>query len=135
MSFAPYIHFTGTCERALAFYAEVFGVEDLSFMRSADAPPESGTSALVVHGHVTLGGSSLMARDYPPGMEGAPQQSVSISFSVTTSDEGKTIFERLLEGGEEIMARQPTFFSTGFGMVKDRFGTHWIIAAPGPGAG
>lgn len=76
-----------------------------------------------------------MARDYPPGMEGAPQQSVSISFSVTTPDEGKAIFQRLPEGREEIMAWQPTFFSTGFGMVKDRFETHWIITAPGPESG
>ena len=34
------------------------------------------------------------------------------------------------EGGAEIMGFQPTFWSDGFGMVKDRFGTHWMVSAP-----
>jgi PhnB protein len=44
-------------------------------------------------------------------------------------------FDRLAEGGAIIDDFKPTFFSPGFGMVKDRFGTHWIISAlQAPGA-
>lgn len=39
-------------------------------------------------------------------------------------------FDRLAEGGAVIQPFGPTFFSPGFGMVKDRFGTHWIISTP-----
>jgi PhnB protein len=42
----------------------------------------------------------------------------------------RAAFDRLAgEGGHVIEAFGPTFFSPGFGMVKDRFGTHWIISA------
>jgi PhnB protein len=38
-------------------------------------------------------------------------------------------FDGLGNGGAVIQPFQPTFFSPGFGMVKDKFGTHWIISA------
>ena len=30
-----------------------------------------------------------------------------------------------------VMPYGPTFWASGFGMVKDRFGIHWMITTPG----
>ena len=39
-------------------------------------------------------------------------------------------FDRLAaDGGAVVIDLGPTFFSPGFGMARDRFGTHWIISA------
>jgi PhnB protein len=134
MSFVPYLMFPGTCAEAMAFYAEVFGTEPPMIMRFSEAPQDEGMPASdgVMHAELTLGPSQLMGSDWPEGMPGDPQQGVSVMHSVPDPDAGRRVFERLAEGGEVVMPFLPTFWSSGFGMVKDRFGTHWMIAAPHP---
>ena len=128
----PYIHFDGTCAEALAFYADVFGGTDLQTMRYADAPGMSDAMAAsprVIHGQVTLGGGVLMASDYPPGMAAERQAAVSIMQTVADVATGQAVFDRLADGGAVVQPFAPSFFSPGFGMVTDRFGTHWMISA------
>ena len=128
----PYIHFQGQCAEALAFYQQVFGGRDLQIMRYADGPqaPEAWKSSdRIMHGQVTLYDGTLMASDYPPGLEGDPQKGFSVMQTAPDVATGRAIFDRLSEGGTVIDAYKPTFFSPGFGMVQDKFGTHWIISA------
>jgi PhnB protein len=132
----PYIHFDGTCAEALTFYADVFGGTDVQMMRYADAPdmPEAMKDPTrIIHGQVTLGSGVLMASDYPPGMKAEPQGAVSIMQGVTSVAAGRAAFDRLAEGGQVIQDFGPSFFSPGFGMVTDRFGTHWMLSVM-PGA-
>ena len=127
----PYIHFDGTCAEALTFYADVFGGTDVQMMRYADVPdmPEAmKTSTRIIHGQVTLGDGVLMASDYPPGMAAAPQGSVSIMQTLSSVPAGQAAFDRLAEGGHVVQPFGPSFFSPGFGMVTDRFGTHWMLS-------
>lgn len=138
----PYLHFDGTCAQALAFYADVFGGTDVQMMRYADAPGMSDgmkDSARIIHGQVTLGSGVLMASDYPPGMAADKQSAVSIMQGVATVAAGQTAFDRLAEGGHVMQPFGPSFFSPGFGMVTDRFGTHWMLSvmpeAPEPTTG
>ncbi|MBS0564658.1 MAG: VOC family protein [Proteobacteria bacterium] len=135
MSFSPYLHFQGNCAQAMQAYAEIFGATDLQIMRYADAPPMTGVPAAkapdkVMHSHMTVGGQALMASDFPDHMQGEPQAAVSVSHMVADVARGRAVFDRLAEGGAVIMPFGPTFFSKGFGMVKDRFGTHWMIMGP-----
>ena len=44
-----------------------------------------------------------------------------------TADEAKRVFDALGEGGKITMPFGPSFWADGFGMVDDRFGTHWIV--------
>lgn len=135
MSTIPYIHFQGQCAQALAFYAEVFDGSGLQLMRYAempDAPPGWAQMPHIVHGQVTIGDGTLMASDFPPGFEGDPQKAVSVMQTLPDAAAAQVVFDRLAEGGAVIQPMAPTFFSPGFGMVKDRFGTHWMIAVEGP---
>lgn len=127
----PYLHFQGQCAEALAFYAAVFGGTNLQTMRYGDgpaAPPDWKDSNRIMHGQVTIGDGTLMASDFPPGTTGDPQKGFSVMQTapdVSTAKAGGAIFDDV----------KPTFFSRGFGMVRDRFGTHWIISAlPAEGA-
>jgi PhnB protein len=128
----PYIHFQGQCAEALAFYAQVFGGTGLQTMRYADGPgaPEAWkASDRIMHGQVTLFDGTLMASDYPPGVEGDAQRGFSVMQSAPDAATARAVFDRLAEGGTVIDPFKPTFFSPGFGMVRDRFGTAWIISA------
>jgi hypothetical protein len=54
---------------------------------------------------------------------------VAVSVTHTTADltEARRVPDRLLAGGTEVMAFGPTFWSEGFGMLKDKFGTHRMV--------
>ena len=129
----PYIHFQSNCAEALAFYSEAFDAPAPTITRYSDAPAgnDAPRSDRVMHAEITLGGGKLMASDFPEGMEGDPQKAVSVMYPVADAEAGRRLYDRLMAGGDEIMAYGPTFWSGGFGMVRDRFGTHWTIAAPG----
>lgn len=136
MATMPYLHFRGDCATALAFYTEVFGGTNLQMMRYAQAPDAPAgwvSSDLVMHGQVTIGDGTLMASDYPPGTAGDAQAAVSIMQSAPDAATAQRWFTLLARDGAVIQPFGPTFFSAGFGMVKDRYGTTWIVAA-GPAA-
>ncbi|WP_210526543.1 VOC family protein [Rubellimicrobium arenae] len=132
MATIPYLHFQGRCAEALAFYAEALGGTDLAVMRYAESPnaPEGWAgSDRVMHGQIRTAGGLLMASDFPPGMDGDRQQGVSVMQTFPDPGAARSAFDRLSEGGDVLQDFAPTFFSRGFGMVRDRFGTHWIISA------
>ncbi|MBY6091218.1 VOC family protein [Maritimibacter alkaliphilus] len=141
-----YIHFMGNCEEAMTKYHEILGGE-LTLTRYADAPPEAdfGPSteeedAKIMHAQLDFAdGELLMAADYPPGVEGLPQQAVVITLTLKQVARAEELFEALRERGAVIHAFGPTFFSPGYAMVRDRFGTTWMLiadsdAAEAPGA-
>lgn len=132
MSFDPYLHFQGNCREAMTAYRALFGgsLQIMTYAEMPEAPPEMQGSPLVMHSTLAVGGRSLMASDFPPGSAGEPQQAVTISHEAGSIEEARRLFDALSDGGAEIMAFQPTFWSDGFGMVRDRFGTHWMISSP-----
>lgn len=128
----PYIHFQGQCAAAMTVYAQIFGSAPPQMMRYADRPGASDAfkaSDRVMHGQAALFDGTLMGSDDPPGMEGDPQMGFSVMQSAPDFDTGARIFGELAEGGAVIEPYMPSFFAKGFGMVKDKFGTHWIITA------
>ena len=134
----PYIHFQGQCAEALTFYARVFNGSGLQTMRYADGPgaPDAWkASDRVMHGQVTLFDGTLMASDFPPGIDGDPQKGFSVMQTAPDVAAGQAIFDQLADGGSVIDPYRATFFSPGFGMVQDKFGTHWIISALPAAAG
>lgn len=130
MAIVPYLHFQGTCAEAMTFYRDVFDGTDLKFQYFGDAPAgvmPSGSDARVLHSQMNMSGGQLMASDFPDGI-GEAQKAVSLMHGVSDADEGVRIFDLLLEGGDVIMPFEENFFSKGFGMVRDKFGSHWMIS-------
>ncbi|WP_225026868.1 VOC family protein [Xinfangfangia pollutisoli] len=132
MTFDPYLHFQGNCRDAMQAYHQIFGgnLQMMSYAEAPDAPPDSAGSDRIMHATLLVEGRMLLGADFPPGMTGDPQQAVSVSFTAASVDTARQAFGRLAQGGAVIMEFAPTFWSDGFGMVKDRFGTHWMVSAP-----
>lgn len=129
MSFTPYIHFQGQCREAMTFYADVFG-GTLELTSYADGPPDMcppHSADRIMHSCVMTPTGPLFASDFPAGMDGDPQKAVSVSHAAPDIQGGQAIYDRLADGADIIMPFGETFFSPGFGMLKDRFGTHWMI--------
>ena len=135
MNFTPYLHFQGNCAEAMTAYADIFGgtLELSRFCEIPDCPPEFQGCDLVLHAMLTTPTATLLASDYPPGAAGEvgeAQKAVSISYDAPDLAKARALFDRLVQGGVEIMPFAATFWSPDFGMVQDRFGTHWMISVP-----
>lgn len=131
----PYVHFRGDCAEALKFYEAVFGGSGLQMLPYSQMPggdPRPGAEGRIMHGQLTIGDGVLMASDFPPDVAGDAQAGMSIMQVAPDAATADSWFARLAAGGAVIHPFGPTFFSPAFGMVKDRFGTHWIISCVPP---
>ena len=136
MTFIPYLYFDGDSEAAMDFYADVFDADEVTKMRFKEAPPEIGMerSDKIMYSHIKKGDWMLMSNDMAEGMPYQPQASVSVAHQTQTVEEAQTRFDRLSEDGTVIMPFEKQFFSAGFGMCKDKFGTQWMIMVSDGGA-
>ncbi len=130
MDFAPYVHFSGNCEEALAFYVKVLNGK-ISFKHTYGESPMAGMVPAdfgnkIMHATLEFGGHRLYACDAPPDRQGTIQ---GITLSIGTSEpaESEKIFHALSEGGNVTMPFQKTFWSAGFGMFNDKFGVAWMV--------
>jgi PhnB protein len=138
MSFAPYLGFPGTCREAMTRYAEIFGATDLQVMTWRDAPPgampEGEDQDHVMHAQFTAGpGAPLMGADTPQGASSpAPGGGAAVFHGAPDLGRAREVFEALAEGGHVVLPFGRVFWSEGFGMVEDRWGTRWIVTVATP---
>jgi PhnB protein len=128
-----YIFFDGNCAEAMRFYERVTGGKILMMLKYSDSPvphdPKMcapGDMDRVMHANLVIEGRSLMASDTPAG-QFKPMQGFSLSLTYATPEEAKARFDMLADGGTVQMPFAPTFWSKGFGMVVDKFGTPWMV--------
>ena len=137
MKFNPYLNFNGNCAEAFAFYAATFKgtiVQQMTFEEMPDGPPiPLEAKNQMMHMSLQIGDQIIMGSDAFPSAEAGcaggyqKPQGLWIAVSVNTEEEGRSVFNTLAEGGQIQMPFEPTFWSKGFGMVEDRFGTPWMI--------
>ncbi len=134
MAFRPYLFFGGNCAEAFARYSEVFGGQ-LTVMRMKDVPgeePSPEQADLVIHAAVSMGEDLLMGSDDPMSETFGPVQGMTVSYDAADADDARRVLDALADGGSVTQDLVPTFFSEGFGMCVDRFGTPWMVVAPEP---
>ncbi len=126
----PYLTFPGTCAEAMKFYAEVLGGEITIMVTLADSPLDVPAEAgeFIFNSELRAGELVIKASDNPAdiGSEGESGDA-SVSLFVTFADEAerKGVFDRLAEGGQVLFPLDGPF-----GMVRDRFGTGWMLTLP-----
>lgn len=135
MKLHTYLNFGGNCEEAFRFYEKNLGGKIEMMMRYADQPdPKNvspGTEKYVLYLNMTIGETQLMGSDVPPDRF-QPMRSVYLSLAVDSSEEAERIFKLLAQGGEVFMPMEEMFFAHRFGMLRDKFGTSWMILHPKP---
>ena len=135
MELSPYLNFNGNCNEAFKFYEKTLGGKIETLMTHGDSPMKDQVSAdwrdKVMHVRLVVGNFALMGSDAPPQMF-APAQGSSVSLTVDNVAEGERIFAALSAGGKTQLPFQKTFWSPGFGMTMDRFGTPWMVNTTQP---
>ena len=122
-----YVNYPGCCEDAFRFYEQHLGGRITGIMRHGEQPNPAippDWKAKVVHARIELGSTILMGADIP---KAEPMRSAYLSLSVDTEQEAERIYGLLTHGGEIFMKMQSTPFANRFAMLRDRFGTSWML--------
>jgi PhnB protein len=125
-----YLNYGGNCRQAFHFYEEHLGGKITTMSTYAEQPLPStippGMKDAVLHARINIAGVELMGSDVP-AERFQPMRSVYLSMSVSSTEEAERIYGLLSDGGQIFMPMQETFFAFRFGMLRDKFGTSWMI--------
>jgi PhnB protein len=130
MKLYTYLNYGGNCEQAFRFYEKHLGGKIVMMMTHAeqpgakDVPPEWGKA--ILHARLQIGDTELLGADVPPDRF-KPMRSAYLSLIVDSTPEAERIYGLLGDGGEIFMPMEETFFAFRFAMLRDRFGTSWMI--------
>lgn len=122
-----YVNYRGTCEEAFRFYERLLGGEILNIARHSMAPNPAITADWadkVLHAQIRIGSTVLMGADIP---NAEPMRSAYVTLTLDTEQEAERIYDALKDSGEVFMKMEQTFFANRFAMVRDRFGTSWML--------
>lgn len=134
MAVEVYLIFNGNCREAVEFYAEVFETEPPQMMTFGEAPPNPAYSLpdeakdLIMHGRLTINGSTIMFSDTFPGSPFNVGNNISLAVVNKDMEKIKSYFHQLKEGGTVGMELQETFWSKCYGQLTDKFGVQWQLS-------
>jgi PhnB protein len=119
-----------TARKLFGFYEKHLGGKIIAMMSHGDAPEPGNVPAdwknKIMYDRMELGETHLMASDVPTDRF-QPMRSVYLSLSVPSSDAAERIHALLSDGGHIFMPMAETFFAVRFSMLRDKFGTSWMI--------
>jgi PhnB protein len=135
MKLHTYLNYGGNCEQAFRFYERHLGGKITTMMTRDEAPHQgevpAGWKNSIQYASMNLGETELMGADVPPERF-QPMRSVYLSLTVGSTDEAERIYTLLSDGGQIFMPMEETFFAFRFGMLRDTFGTSWMILCQKP---
>jgi PhnB protein len=130
MKLNTYLNYGGNCEQAFRFYEQHLGGKITALMRRSGQPNEGvswpGWDQSLQYASMELGETELMAADVNPDRF-QPMRSAYLSLRVDSSAEADRIYALLSDGGQIFMPMEETFFAFRFAMLRDKFGTSWMI--------
>ena len=125
MHLHTYLNFPGNCEQAFRFYEQHLGGKISMLMHHGDQPGgnERGLKG-VLHARITIGGADISGADVP---NAEPMRSAYLALTTDTAAEAERLYALLTDGGQVFMKMEETFFAHRFAMLRDRFGTSWML--------
>lgn len=122
-----YVNYPGTCQQAFAFYEQHLGAK-LMYMMTHGETPESRVppdwKGKVLHASLALGGMVVRGADIP---NAEPMRSAYLTLVLDSDEEAERVYALLTDGGQVFMKMEKTFFASRFAMLRDRFGTSWML--------
>jgi PhnB protein len=130
MKLTTYLNYGGNCADAFRFYEQHLGGKIVAMSTFDEMPGHQnippGLEKGIVHARIIIGDTLLMASDAPLD-KFEPMRSAYLALSVDTNEEAERLYALLKEDGEIFMPMDETFFAFRFAMLRDKFGTSWMI--------
>jgi PhnB protein len=122
-----YLNYRGNCEEAFRFYEQHLGGRVTGITRHGEQPnlniPAEWRDK-VLHARIEIGTTVLMGADIP---RAEPMRSAYLTLSLDTEADAERTYVLLADGGEIFMKMEKTHFANRFAMLRDRFGTSWML--------
>jgi len=122
-----YLNYRGNCEQAFGFYEQHLGGRITSLVRHGDQL-RPGMPAdwrdKVLHARMDIATTVLMGADIP---QSEPMRSAYLTLTLDSEAEAERVYALLTDGGEIFMKMEQTPFANRFAMLRDKFGTSWML--------
>ena len=130
MKLYTYLNYGGNCRQAFEFYAAHLGGRIAMLTTHGEQPDASRVAPdwkhAVLHARLELGETTVLGADIPPDRF-QPMRSAYLTLMLDSIDEAERIYALLADGGQVFMKMEETFFARRFAMLRDRFGTSWML--------
>ena len=127
MNLDIYVNYPGTCEQAFRFHEEHLGGTFTGLVRHREQPnphiPENWKEK-VLHPRVKIGTTAVIWADIP---QSEPMRSAYLALTLDSEAEAERVYALRSDGGEIFMKMEQTPFANRFAMLRDRFGTSWML--------
>ncbi len=123
-----YVNYKGNCREAFQFYERHLGGKIIMMSTFKDMPDTTDLPKErlndILHARIEIGNSVLMGADIPMA---EPMRSAYLTLRVESNEEAERIYKLLSDGGEIFMKMEQTFYASRFAMLRDKFGTNWML--------
>ena len=122
-----YLNYRGTCEQAFHFYEQHLGGKIVNMIKHGQQPNPNipaDWKDKILHAGIEIGNSVLMGADIPAS---EPMRSAYVTLTVDRQEDAERIYDLLGKDGEIFMKMEKTPFADRFAMLRDRFGTSWML--------
>lgn len=129
-----YLNYPGNCEQAFRFYEQHLGGKITQMMTHGEQPNPNipvDWQKKILHARIELGGTVLQGADIP---KAEPMRSAYLTLTVDSDEEADRLYALLADGGQIFMKMEETFFASRFAMLRDKFGTSWMLLGAPPGS-
>ncbi|HVF39949.1 MAG TPA: VOC family protein [Gemmatimonadaceae bacterium] len=127
MKLDVYLNYRGNCEDAFRFYETHLGGKVTGIVRHGEQPnPNIGADwkDKILHARIEIGTTVLMGADIP---QSEPMRSAYLTLTLDNEAEAERVYALLIDGGEIFMKMVQTPFANRFAMLRDKFGTSWML--------
>jgi len=128
MKLDVYLNYPGNCREAFRFYEQHLGGKITMLMTHGEGPNAANVQAdqrnAVLHARLELAGTVVMGADIP---KSEPMRSAYLTLTTDTAEEAERVYALLSDGGQIFMKMEKTFFANRFAMLRDKFGTSWML--------
>ena len=124
-----YVNYPGNCEQAFRFYEQHLGGK-ITMMMTHEHAPDTGNKLpadwknAILHARIEIGNATLLGADIP---NAEPMRSAYLTMRLASSKEAERIYALLSDGGQIFMKMEETFFASRFAILRDKFGTSWML--------
>jgi PhnB protein len=130
MKLFTYLNYGGNCRQAFEFYEKHLGGKITILTTHGEQPDASQVPPewrnAVLHARIEIGDTTILGADIPPDRF-QPMRSAYLSLLADSLEEAERVYALLADGGQIFMPMAETFFARRFAMLRDRFGTSWMI--------
>ena len=136
MEIRPYLTFKGECEEAMELYKRAFKIETSEIMRFSDLPPDpknpieipESQKNWILQATLPFGDNFIRMSDTFRDFNDTETDRIGIVVEASV-DIVKNAYDVLSEEGKVSMPLGETFFSPAYGIVYDKYGIMWNLAA------